>query len=54
MELEERALDGALGEPGLLRQHAQTRLDRLPVLTGGATVKKQIDEKRRRLLIVPD
>ena len=54
MELEKRALDSALGQSGLIGQHAQTRFDRLPTLTSGAAVKEQIDEKRRRLLIVTD
>lgn len=54
LQLDERALHRALGQSGFIGKHAQTCLDRLPALARGAAVKKQIDEKCSRLLIVAD
>lgn len=52
VEFHERALHRALRKSSFIGEHAQTRFDRLPALARGAAVKKQIDEKRGRLLIV--
>jgi hypothetical protein len=54
MQPEKRILDSALGKSDLISQYAQTRLDWSPALANGASIKKQIDEKGRRLLIVAD
>ena len=50
--------DGALhrtfGQAGFIRQYAEARFDRSPMLAGGASQKIKINEEGGRLLIVPD
>lgn len=47
-------LHRTFGKTRFLRNYAQTCPDRPPALTGGAAIKKYKDEKRGRLLIMPD
>jgi predicted enzyme related to lactoylglutathione lyase len=54
LQLQHRALHGALRKAGSIGQHAQAGFDRLPVLAGGATGKMEIDQECRGLLIMPD
>ena len=54
LQLHDRTLHCAFGKAGFIGQHAQAGFDRLPVLTGGAAGKIEINQEGRRLLIMPD
>ena len=54
LQLHDRTLHCAFGKAGFIGQHAQAGFDRLPVLTGGAAGKVEINQEGRRLLIMPD
>lgn len=54
LEGDDSGLNGALGETGFIRDHAQTRRDRPPFLANGPTVQPKVDQERGRLLIVAD
>ena len=54
MQRGKSALHGTFGQADFFGQHAQTGIDRSPVLASGASGKIKIDQECRRLLIVSD
>ena len=50
----ERILDSAFGKPGAFRDLAQAGLNPAPALPFRGPIKVKVNEKGRRLLIVPD
>ena len=54
MQRGKSALHGTFGQADFIGQHAQTGIDRSPVLASGASGKIKIDQECRRLLIVSD
>lgn|GEM_PF-3178784 len=54
LQRHECGLHRTFGKPGFIGQHAQTRSDRVPSLTGSAAGKIQVNKKGRGLLIVSD
>ena len=50
----ERGLHGALRQAGVVGQFAQAPGHRAPILSDGLTIEPDVDEKRRRLLVVSD
>jgi len=54
LQVLDRALDGAFGQTGGFREHAQTRRHGPPFSARGLAIEVQIDEIRGWLIIVPD
>ena len=54
MQRGKSALHGTFGQADFFGQHAQTGIDRSPVLASGASGKIKIDQECRRFLIVSD